>query len=62
MIAFPKGAVPGEVDENIIWWIGVIDSPIAIIPGIIAAAFYAQYKIDKTSYENTRRQLAAQDE
>ena len=60
LIAFPDKAVPGEVAADTIWWLGMIDSPLAIIPGVIAAVLYAQYRIGKSDYEETRRQLAAQ--
>jgi Na+/melibiose symporter-like transporter len=59
LIAFPKKAIPGEVDEEIIWWLGVIDSPMTILPGLIAACFYAQYRINRESYEKTRAALSA---
>ncbi|MEX0942270.1 MAG: MFS transporter [Pseudomonadales bacterium] len=59
LIAFPKKAVPGEVDQDIIWWLGVIDSPMTILPGLIAAGFYAKYRIDKSSYDATRASLAS---
>ena len=52
--------MPGEVDSDIIWWVGTIDSPIAIIPGVIASIFYAQYRIDKNQYNETRRKLSEQ--
>jgi len=59
LISFPDKAVPGEVDADTIWWLGLIDSPITIIPGLIAACFYAQYRINRGSYDETQRQLAA---
>jgi GPH family glycoside/pentoside/hexuronide:cation symporter len=59
LIAFPDNAIPGEVESSTIWWLGMIDSPITIIPGIIAACFYAQYRINRKSYDDTREQLAA---
>ncbi len=61
IIAFPDNAVPGEVDPDIIWWLGMVDSPLAIVPGLIAACFYAQYRINKSGYQDTRRKLEAQD-
>ena len=57
VIAFPEKAVPGEVEDDIVWWLGMIDSPLAIIPGIIAAALYAQYRINQAGYEKTRQAL-----
>lgn len=59
LIAFPDKAVPGQVDAGTIWWLGMIDSPLTIIPGLIAAVFYAQYRINRSSYEETQRQLAS---
>ncbi len=57
LIAFPENAQPGEVSEDVIWWLGVVDSPLAIIPGVIAALLYAQYRIRQSDYEETRRAL-----
>ncbi|MGD8832080.1 MAG: MFS transporter [Pseudomonadales bacterium] len=59
LIAFPDNAAPGTVDPDTIWWLGMVDSPITIIPGLVAAAFYAQYRINRRSYEETQRRLAA---
>lgn len=58
LIAFPDNARPGEVDGSTIWWLGMIDSPITIIPGLIAAAFYAKYRINKAKYIETQAELA----
>ena len=57
VIAFPEDATPGEVPEDVIWWLGMIDSPLSIIPGVIAAVLYAQYRISKSDYERTRAAL-----
>ncbi|MBS01594.1 MAG: MFS transporter [Gammaproteobacteria bacterium] len=57
LISFPQDAKPGRVPEDTIWWMGVIDSPITIIPGLIAACFYAQFRISRKSYEETRAAL-----
>ena len=35
----------------------MIDSPITIVPGLIAAGFYAQYRINRKQYDETQRQL-----
>ena len=59
LMEFPEKAEPGKVDPDTIWWLGLVDSPLAIIPGVIAAILYAQYRIDKAGYEETRRKLAA---
>lgn len=59
-IEFPKNATPGQVDEEIIWWLGFIEGPTTIAAGLIAAGFYAQYRINKGSYEATKVALAKQ--
>ena len=35
----------------------MIDSPLAIVPGVIAAVLYAQYRINQARYEQTRQAL-----
>lgn len=57
LMAFPKNAVPGEVPEETIYWLGLVDSPLAIVPGVIAACFYAKYRITKADYEATKAKL-----
>jgi Na+/melibiose symporter-like transporter len=58
LIAFPDRARPGEVHADTIWWLGIIDSPISIVPGLVAALFYAQYRINRGTYEATQATLA----
>ena len=55
LIAFPEKAEPGKVAADTIWWLGMIDSPLAIIPGVIAAVLYAQYRINRSGYAATRQ-------
>jgi hypothetical protein len=57
LISFPDKAVPGQVAEDTLLWMGLIDSPITIIPGLIAAYFYAQYRINRSSNDDTQREL-----
>ncbi len=57
LISFPENATPGEVNADTIWWLGMIDSPISIIPGLIAVVFYAQYRINRRQFEETQHQL-----
>ena len=46
---------------DIVWWLGIVDSPVTIVPGLIAAYFYAKYRIDKSGYQETRKQLAQEE-
>ena len=57
LIAFPAKSRPGEVDPEAIYWLGLVDSPITIIPGLLAAAFYAGYRIDRRRHAEIRQKL-----
>ena len=57
MIAFPKDAKPGEVAPEIIHELGMIDSPYLIIPGLIAAAFYAGYRLNRRRHAEISQEL-----
>ncbi len=58
LIDFPTNAVATGVTEDQVFALGVIDGPFALVWGLIAACFYAGYRIDKHSYEEVQRQLA----
>ncbi|HJN53147.1 MAG: MFS transporter [Pseudomonadales bacterium] len=57
-IEFPTGAVPGSVDADKIFALGVIDGPFAMVWGLVAACFYAGYRINRKYHEDIQRQLA----
>ena len=59
LISFPAKAVPGEVPAETIFRLGLIDSPVTIIPALIGAAFYAGYRINKHSHDKIRADLDA---
>ncbi len=59
LIAFPTRGTPGEVGEDVLWNLGLIDSPLAIIPGLIAAVFYSRYAINRKTYDDNRSRLVA---
>lgn len=59
LIMFPGKAVPGEVDADIVFNLGLIDSPLTILPALIGAFFYAGYRIDKQAHDRLREELAA---
>lgn len=58
VIQFPVNSKPGEVDPEVIYWLGMIDSPITIIPGLLAALVYAGYRINRKQHAEIREQLA----
>ena len=57
VIQFPVKSKPGEVDAEVIYWLGMVDSPITIIPGLLAACFYAGYRINKKRHGEIRAEL-----
>ena len=57
-IAFPENAVPGEIPEETIFNLGLIDGPFAMIWGLIAVFFYARYQITKESHSKIKERLA----
>jgi Na+/melibiose symporter-like transporter len=59
MIGFPDQAKPGAVAADTLHLLGFIDSPLMIVPGLVAAYFYSKYRIDRHRYERTRAELAA---
>jgi len=59
LISFPQRAKPGAVDAETLWYLGVIDSPASIIPGLVACAFYARYRIDRARYDEMQAALEA---
>ncbi|MGE3303057.1 MAG: MFS transporter [Hyphomonadaceae bacterium] len=58
IVHFPKNATPGHVDYDIITHLAWIGGIVAVAPGLISVFFYAQYKIDQKTFEETRRKLA----
>ncbi len=59
LIAFPAKAVPGEVDPDIIFRLGIADSPVTVVPAIIAAFIYAGYRLNKQTHDEIREALEA---
>ena len=57
-IAFPSKAVPGEIAEETLFKLGLIDGPFAMIWGLIAVFFYARYKITKKLHAEIKAKLA----
>lgn len=57
LIQFPVKSTPGEVDADVIYWLGLVDSPITILPGLIAAGIYAGYRINKKRHTEIQAQL-----
>jgi GPH family glycoside/pentoside/hexuronide:cation symporter len=59
LAGLPQKAAPGHVAAAIVWRMAIVDGPIAIIPGLLAAVFYARYRIDRRRHAETRTKLEA---
>ena len=58
-VMLPPNSVPGDVAPDIIFRLGIVDGPLAMIGGIIAGVVSLGYRIDKSVHEQTREALAA---
>ncbi len=59
LIKFPTGAKPGQIDADVLLALGWIEGPIAALPGLLAIAFYARFKIDRQRLAEIQTELAA---
>jgi Na+/melibiose symporter-like transporter len=58
LIRFPAGADPGTVDSEVIFNLGLVDGPIAAIPGAIAVLFYLRYRLTRKRHSEIQAELA----
>jgi len=56
-VKLPPGSVPGEVSDDIIFRLGVLDGPLAMIGGVVAGFIYLGYRLDKSTHREIRRLL-----
>jgi Na+/melibiose symporter-like transporter len=59
LIGFPSGAKPGEVAHDVVVKLGLFEGPIASLPALAAAIWYARYRIDRARHTEIRAQLTA---
>lgn len=62
VIDFPVGAKPGTVEPDTVLNLGLIDGPIAIIPGAVAVYFYLKYSLTRARHSEIQAELAARHE
>ena len=58
-IELPAYSVPGEVPQDIIFRLGIVDGPLAMIGGIIAGVLYLGYRLDRSAHHQIRESLEA---
>ena len=56
-IGFPENAVPGELSGEMIFQLGIIDGPFAMVWGFIAVFFYYRYGINRKYHAQIQEQL-----
>ena len=56
-VVFPFDAVPGEVDADVIWRLGLFGGPIMCIAGFVALPFYARYRLTRAQHTEILVQL-----
>lgn len=58
VIQFPMNATPGEVPDDVIFGMGIVEGPLVMIPGLVAVLFYRRYNIDRKRHAEIQEQLA----
>lgn len=56
-INFPVGAEPGTIDADVLVKLGLLDGPIAVIPGIIGIYFCMQYSLSREKHDSIQVEL-----
>jgi len=56
-IEFPDKAIPGELPSDMIFNLGLVDGPFAMIWGFIAIFFYYRYRINRKYHAHIQEQL-----
>ena len=58
LIAFPRGATPGEVPADVLYQLGLIAGPFTSVIGLLILAFYLSYRLDRKRIDEIQTQLA----
>jgi GPH family glycoside/pentoside/hexuronide:cation symporter len=59
VIDFPVSAEPGTIPAETLFKLGLIDGPIAVIPGVIAIFFYSKYNLTRKRHAEIQSELEA---
>lgn len=57
LISFPENATPGEVDQDVIFNLGVVYAPIIFLTYLIGLSIITWYRIDRSSHEANLKRL-----
>ena len=56
-VMLPPKSVPGEIPGDIIFRLGIVDGPFAMVGGVIAGIVYLGYRIDKVAHAEIQERL-----
>ena len=56
-IGFPENAIPGELSSDMIFNLGIVDGPFAMVWGLISIFFYYRYGINRKYHARIQEQL-----
>jgi Na+/melibiose symporter-like transporter len=56
-VMLPPKSVPGEVSGDVIFRLGIVDGPFAMVGGVIAGIVYLGYRIDKVAHAEIQKRL-----
>ena len=59
VIEFPVSAEPGTVAADKVFNLGLVDGPIAVIPGVVAVFFYLKYNLSRKRHAEIQAELRA---
>lgn len=59
VISFPRGAVAGTVDPDIVWYLGFVEGPATSIISFCGVLFYLRYRIDRKRHAEIRAAIDA---
>lgn len=57
VVRFPFNAIPGKVDADVLFRLGLVGGPIASVGAAIAIIFYARYRLSREDHAQIRRSL-----
>ena len=56
-VKLPPNSIPGQVAEDVVFRLGIVEGPFAMIWGVLAGFAYLGYRLDKQRYQAIRREL-----
>ncbi|MEP3451335.1 MAG: MFS transporter [Parasphingorhabdus sp.] len=59
LIVLPFEAVPGEVNSDVVWRLGVMAGPIMALAALVSLFFYARYRLTRSEHDRILDALSA---